>query len=41
MNKKDFMKALSMIDDELLRDADAPENTAETEYAESVSGVEQ
>ena len=41
MNKKDFMKALSMIDDELLRDADAPANTAETEYAESVSGVEQ
>ena len=41
MNKKDFMKAMSMIDNDLMRDADTPANAAESEYAVSVSGVEQ
>ena len=40
MNKKDFMKAMSMIDDDLMRDADAPGTGETTAYETSVSGVE-
>jgi hypothetical protein len=40
MNKKDFMKAMSMIDDDLMRDADAPVTGETTAYETSVSGVE-
>ncbi len=41
MNKKDFLKAMSMIDDDLMRDADAPAKADDSQYADSVSGVEQ
>lgn len=41
MNKKDFLKAMSMIDDDLMRDADTPAAHDDTEYATTVSGVEQ
>ena len=41
MNKKDFMKAMSMIDDDLMRDADTVTKADTPEYEESVSGVEQ
>lgn len=41
MNKKDFLKAMSMIDDDLVRDADAPAKSDDSQYADSVSGVEQ
>ncbi|MBR5164801.1 MAG: hypothetical protein IKW87_04495 [Ruminococcus sp.] len=41
MNKKDFLKAMSMIDDDLMRDADATANADDSQYADSVSGVEQ
>lgn len=40
MNKKDFMKAMSMIDDDLMRDADTVTKADTPEYEESVSGVE-
>ena len=40
MNKKDFMKAMSMIDDNLMRDADTVTKADTPEYEESVSGVE-
>lgn len=40
MNKKDFMKAMSMIDDDLMRDADSVTKADTPEYEESVSGVE-
>ena len=41
MNKKDFMKAMSMIDDDLMRDADTVTKADTPEFEESVSGVEQ
>ena len=41
MNKKDFLKVMSMIDDDLIRDADAPAKVDDSQYADSVSGVEQ
>ncbi len=41
MNKKDFLKTMSMIDDDLMRDADAPAKADDSQYADSVSGVEQ
>lgn len=41
MNKKDFMKAMSMIDGDLMRDADTVTKADTPEYEESVSGVEQ
>jgi len=41
MNKKDFLKAMSMIDDDLVRDAHTPARADDSQYSDSVSGVEQ
>lgn len=40
MNKNDFMKAMTMIDDDLLNEAEAPAGIEPNEHEVSVSGVE-
>ena len=40
MDKKDFIQAMSMIDDDLMSDADMVTKSGVTDYEESVSGVE-
>lgn len=41
MNKNNFMKAMSMIDDDIIQEADSTDTVADTsEYETSVSGVE-